>query len=1341
MTGETGGKAPSLALYRNFIHFYGLGLLFVMLLFSLFAVWLDGQSVAQQERAFNEQQAVQVLSAKQALEDHLRVLFTEIEILVSNSQLDFYEGGEDTALMCELFSETQDAYPEVLAYSFFAASDRLTCMQAVQQPAGAEAEHLARMWVGESWPTLAAGGSDLQVSPFHITPDYRMFGLLFPVWGGGAFQGVVAVVVDFDPLVRSYVAPLSAGRYGKGYLIDGQGQVVHHPNAEHIGHNIFAGVHAFSPDLNEMNRRLVEERSGTDVVDISDDQDLDALRSLIAWNTVQVGAQKLIVLISSPDLEIAETIYEMRLQRVLLGGFLFIVLLGGGGFLLYSRQQWLEQTAEALQSEVRSRTAALSTSEDRYRSLVEHAPLGIFSFDTEGAITAVNPAFLYMLGCPLAEADTARERLSLSGLTEMTFATLLQRYHEREEAIVVEHRYRGPWGRTVYLRLHVTLMKDRDGTAYGGLAMAEDVSRLRSAEATLLQRNQELAFLSRASQLFSTPLDLDAVLEAALEEVRHLLNVFAASIWLIDPENGDLVCRQATGFKGDDVCGWRLQPGDGLAGWVAMHGESLIVPDAREDHRHFLGVSQQIGQEMRSLLTVPLRVRQDIIGVLQVVDEEVDCFKPDDLLLLEPLAATVSIAVENARLFERELAQRVLSEALSEAAAVVNSTLDLEQVFDRILEQAERVVAGDAFNIMVVEGEGVRAVRWRGYDRLGVEELIARFASSFVPYHNLTVMLQTGDPVVVADIASDPDWVLLDGWELLHSYVGAPIKVAGEVLGFLNVDGTRVGQFSDRDARRLQALASHAALAVEHARLFASAHQRVKELEVLQRTSLQITATLELSEVLDSIAENALSLVPASDCHIYLYDEATQTFTFGTALWEGGRKTPASSAPRKDGLTAHVARGGEPIIIDNAPAHPFYADPKVRGWGLQAIAAFPLKRAGHVLGVFTIAFLEPHTFTQDELRILTLLADQSVIAIENARLYRQLHDYAETLEVRVQERTAEIAAQYAQLEAILESTADGILVTNVQGEIILANPVVSELLSQTLSPEDAARLRETVHDLVQRADAYPVALLTFTGLDLELKAAPTTVPEEPLVVVAVHDVSHLKALDRVKTNFVTNVSHELRTPAATIKLYVELLQRGSQDKFDAYLSALSKESARQAKLVEDILHISRIDAGRLELQLMPTRLVALTSDVVSRHQVLAQERGVTLVHVPADSGIIVMADLDQMVMVFNNLVRNALHYTPSGGQITVTVARETREGQPWASVRVSDTGMGIPEKELPHVFERFFRGEQPQSLQISGTGLGLAIVKQIVELHGGYVTVESQMGEGSTFTVWFRIVN
>ena len=181
----------------------------------------------------------------------------------------------------------------------------------------------------------------------------------------------------------------------------------------------------------------------------------------------------------------------------------------------------------------------------------------------------------------------------------------------------------------------------------------------------LQQRNKQLTLLNRVSQLFSSTLNLDQVLKTVLSEIHGLMNVPAASFWLCNPDTAELICRQATGPGHEHVIGWHLPVGQGLTGWVAKHGEPLLVPDTRADSRHFKGVDQQINPEIRSILSIPLKVHDTVIGVLNLADIKVDRFTEEELTHLEALVASAAFAIENARLHtqvQTELEERSRAE-------------------------------------------------------------------------------------------------------------------------------------------------------------------------------------------------------------------------------------------------------------------------------------------------------------------------------------------------------------------------------------------------------------------------------------------------------------------------------------------------------------------------------------------------------------------------------------------------------------------------------------------------------------------------------------------------------
>lgn len=224
----------------------------------------------------------------------------------------------------------------------------------------------------------------------------------------------------------------------------------------------------------------------------------------------------------------------------------------------------------------------------------------------------------------------------------------------------------------------------------------------------------------------------------------------------------------------------------------------------------------------------------------------------------------------------------------------------------------------------------------------------------------------------------------------------------------------------------------------------------------------------------------------------------------------------------------------------------------------------------------------------------------------------------------------------------------------------------------------------------------------------------------------------LAELDRLKSKFVSDVSHELRTPVAILKLHIGLLEHGKPEKRDHYLQVIHEQADRQAQLVEDILNLSRLELGADKVQFAPVALNPLIEQIIAAHQPSADASGVTLTFTPDPDLPPVWGEHNQIAQVITNLIANALHYTPFG-QVQV----RTRLNDHRACLEVRDTGMGIDPEDLPHVFDRFYRGKHASTIR--GTGLGLAIVKEIVDLHGGHIDVESQVGAGAIFRVCLPI--
>ena len=362
-------------------------------------------------------------------------------------------------------------------------------------------------------------------------------------------------------------------------------------------------------------------------------------------------------------------------------------------------------------------------------------------------------------------------------------------------------------------------------------------------------------------------------------------------------------------------------------------------------------------------------------------------------------------------------------------------------------------------------------------------------------------------------------------------------------------------------------------------------------------------------------------------------------------------------------------------------------------------------------------------------------------ADEYGELARAFNAMSQTLESRI----ARLELDREELRAVFRCMVEGVIVLDARQHVQFMNEAASRLLKLPMEAVsgrplwDLARHRGLVDaaEAVLRAEEPIRREIEWSVRDqrtLALNGSNLTGTPQRGAVLVLQDISDLRKLERMRQEFVTNVSHELKTPLAAIQAGVETLLDGALHDPDhnvKFLERVKENAVRLDNLVHDLLTLNRIESGREHIEINPVELQPVVDLCLNRHEPHALARNVALRKDAPPEPAVVLADDEALDHLLDNLVDNAVKYTQPGGTVTLRWRTEGRE----CAIEVTDTGVGIPEKDLPRIFERFYRVDKARSRELGGTGLGLSIVKHLVQALSGSVRAESKVGKGSVFTV------
>jgi signal transduction histidine kinase len=621
-----------------------------------------------------------------------------------------------------------------------------------------------------------------------------------------------------------------------------------------------------------------------------------------------------------------------------------------------------------------------------------------------------------------------------------------------------------------------------------------------------------------------------------------------------------------------------------------------------------------------------------------------------------------------------------------------------------------------------------------------------------------------------------------------------PLSGTERLIGWITLSPKRSGEpYRENDVIFLTTLANQTAIALENAQSLEASERRAHQLATLNEVSRIVTQTLDLDTVLQLIMEKSLELLSAEAGSLLLVDDDRQTLTFEVVLGPTSEQLRGARVAVGNGIAGTVARDMQPLIVNDAQADPRWnvSFDQTTEFITRNMICVPMVSHNQLVGVIeALNKHEPQSFSEEDAELLSSFAAQAAIAIENARLFTMTD---QALAGRVQElhtmqlidRQLNATLDFARvMDLTLEHAMDAMAAsTGVVGVMDEAGTGLY-LVAQRGVPTEYARYRDepwpiergiigrvartgrpaVVGNVREDPDFEPVVVQTHSQITVpilyqdQVRAVvslesphPDAFSEDDLAFVtrladhaaiAIENArlyQQAQAANQAKTEFMSIASHELKIPMTSIKGYAKLLTLGTggelTDNQRKFLDIISANVDRMDRLVADLLDVSRIEAGRLRLEMGPVDLRDVIETVIQSVSAQIEAKQLSLeLEIPASLPPI-WGDRGRLIQILTNLVSNAYKYTPNDGEIHIMVDGQTGSSSPdCLTISVRDTGLGISPEDQQKLFTKFFRADDPRVRDVPGTGLGLSITKSLVEMHNGEIWFESAPDQGTIFT-------